>query len=55
VANAWEPVAWRVRTAVFGFPGPMTALWGEQDPSAVVAMARHLGMIQVLGRVAPQT
>jgi pimeloyl-ACP methyl ester carboxylesterase len=28
------------------FPGPMTVLWGEQDPSAVVAMARHLGAIR---------
>ena len=29
-----------------GFAGPMTVLWGEQDPSAVVAMARHLGAIR---------
>jgi pimeloyl-ACP methyl ester carboxylesterase len=28
------------------FPGPMTVLWGEQDPSALVAMARHLGTIR---------
>ena len=28
------------------FPGPMTVLWGEQDPSAVVAIARHLGAIR---------
>jgi pimeloyl-ACP methyl ester carboxylesterase len=28
------------------FAGPMTVLWGEQDPSAVVAMARHLGAIR---------
>ena len=28
------------------FPGQMTVLWGEQDPSAVVAIARHLGAIR---------
>lgn len=34
-------------TAAFvDFPGPMTALWGEQDPIAVLAMAHHLKEIR---------
>ena len=28
------------------FPGPMTALWGEQDSTAVVDMARRLGELR---------
>jgi pimeloyl-ACP methyl ester carboxylesterase len=28
------------------FPGPMTVLRGGQDPSAIVAMARHPGAIR---------
>lgn len=32
----------RWTSALVDFPGPMTALWGEQDPIAVVAMARQL-------------
>jgi pimeloyl-ACP methyl ester carboxylesterase len=32
----------RWTSGLVGFTGPMTALWGEQDPIAVVAMTRHL-------------
>lgn len=36
----------RWTAALAGFEGPMTALWGEQDPIAVVAMAHHLKEIR---------
>lgn len=32
----------RWTAGLVSFDGPMTALWGEQDPIAVVQMARHL-------------
>lgn len=32
--------------ALVGFSGPMTALWGEQDPIAVVGMTEHLRSIR---------
>lgn len=36
----------RWTAALVNFAGPMTALWGEQDPIAVVAMAHHLKEIR---------
>jgi pimeloyl-ACP methyl ester carboxylesterase len=32
----------RWTAALVDYPGPLTALWGEQDPIAVVAMTQHL-------------
>ena len=36
----------RWTTGLVDFPGPMAALWGEQDPLAVVGMARRLGELR---------
>ncbi len=36
----------RLTTGLVDFPGPMTALWGEQDPLAMVEMARRLGELR---------
>ncbi len=36
----------RWTSALVDYPGPMTALWGEQDPIAVVAMPHHLNEIR---------
>lgn len=36
----------RWTAALVDFSGPMSALWGEQDPIAVVAMTRHLAELR---------
>jgi pimeloyl-ACP methyl ester carboxylesterase len=36
----------RWTSALVDYPGPMSALWGEQDPIAVIAMAHHLKEIR---------